>query len=43
MVIETQIEMLRDKLKHILSLLRLNAFVDAFLWAWTSSVHLLIW
>jgi hypothetical protein len=41
MVVETWTEMLREKLKHILPLLRLGALVDAFLGAWTSSVHLL--
>jgi hypothetical protein len=39
MVIKTWIEMLREKLKHILSLLRLGTSVDAFLGAWMSSVH----
>jgi vacuolar-type H+-ATPase subunit E/Vma4 len=39
MVVETWIEMLKEKLKHILSLLRLGASIDAFLEAWTSSVH----
>jgi hypothetical protein len=34
--------MLREKLKHILSLLRLSASVDAFLEAWSSSVHPLV-
>jgi hypothetical protein len=41
MVVETWTEMLREKLKHISPLLRLGALVDAFLGAWTSSVHLL--
>jgi hypothetical protein len=41
-VVETCIEMLREKLKHISSLLRLDASVDAFLEAWASSVHFLI-
>jgi hypothetical protein len=31
MVVETWIEMLREMLKHISSLLRLVAFVDTFL------------
>jgi hypothetical protein len=31
MVVETWIEMFREKLKHISSLLRLGASVDAFL------------
>jgi hypothetical protein len=31
MVVKTWIEMLREKLKHILSLLGLGASVDAFL------------
>jgi hypothetical protein len=39
MVVEIWIEMLREKLKHISSLLGLGASVDAFLMAWTSSVH----
>jgi hypothetical protein len=39
MIIETWIELLREKLKHILSLLRLGASVDTFLEAYTSSVH----
>jgi hypothetical protein len=43
MVVETWIEMLREKLKHISSLLRLGASVDAFLGAWTSNVHPLVW
>jgi hypothetical protein len=42
MVVETWIEMLREKLKHISSLLRLGASVDAFLGAWTSGVHPLV-
>jgi hypothetical protein len=42
MVVETYIEMIREKLKHISSLLRLGASVDAFLGAWTSSVHPLV-
>jgi hypothetical protein len=41
-VVETWIEMLREKLKHISSLLRLGASVDAFLGAWTSGVHPLV-
>jgi hypothetical protein len=35
-------EMFKEKLKHILSLLRLGASVDVFLGVWTSSVHLLV-
>jgi hypothetical protein len=42
MVVETWIEILRVKLEHILSLLKLGASVDAFFGAWTSSVHLLV-
>jgi hypothetical protein len=42
MVVETYIEMIREKLKHISSLLRLGAYVDAFLGAWMSSVHPLV-
>jgi hypothetical protein len=42
MVVEIWIEMLREKLKHISSLLRLDAFVNAFLGVWTSSVHSLV-
>jgi hypothetical protein len=42
MVVEIQIEMLKEKLKHISSLLKLSASVDAFLGAWTSSVHPLV-
>jgi hypothetical protein len=42
MVVETWIEMLREKLKHISSLLGLGASIDAFLGAWTSSVHPLV-
>jgi hypothetical protein len=42
MVVETWIEMFREKLKHISSLLRLGASVDAFLGAWTSSVLSLV-
>jgi hypothetical protein len=42
MVVETWIEMLKEKLKHILSLLRLGASVEAFLRAWTFSVHPLV-
>jgi hypothetical protein len=34
--------MLREKLKHISSVFRLGASVDAFIGAWTSSVHLLV-
>jgi hypothetical protein len=39
MIVETWIEMLRGKLKLISSLLGLGASIDAFLAAWTSSVH----
>jgi hypothetical protein len=39
MIVETWIKMLKKRLEHISSLLRLNAFVDTFLGAWTSSVH----
>jgi hypothetical protein len=39
MVVETWMEMLKEKLKLISPLLKLSAFVDAFLGAWTSSVH----
>jgi hypothetical protein len=39
MVVETKIEILKGKLKHISPLLRLGASVDAFLRVWTSSVH----
>jgi hypothetical protein len=42
MVVETYIEMLREKSKHILSLLRLGTSIDAFLGAWTSRVHPLV-
>jgi hypothetical protein len=42
MVVETWIEMLREKLKHISSLLRLDTSVAAFLGAWTFSVHPLV-
>jgi hypothetical protein len=42
MSVETWIEMLREKLKHISSLLRLDASVDTFLGVWTSSVYLLV-
>jgi hypothetical protein len=42
MIVETWIELLREKLKHILSLLRLGASVDAFLGSWTSSVRPLV-
>jgi hypothetical protein len=42
MIVETWIELLREKLKHILSLLRLGASVDAFLGAWTSNVRPLV-
>jgi hypothetical protein len=40
--VETWIEMLREKLKHISSLLQLGASVDAFLETCTSSVHPLV-
>jgi hypothetical protein len=39
MVVETWIEMLREKLKHISFLFWLGASVDAFLRAWSSNVH----
>jgi hypothetical protein len=39
MVVETYIEMLREKLEHISPLLRLDASADAFLGIWTSRVH----
>jgi hypothetical protein len=39
MVVETWVEMLREKLKHILSLLRLGTSINIFLGAWTSDVH----
>jgi hypothetical protein len=39
MVGETWIEMLREMLRHISSLLKLGASVDAFLGAWRLSVH----
>jgi hypothetical protein len=39
MVVETWIEMPRETLKHISSLHRLDASVDAFHGAWTSGVH----
>jgi hypothetical protein len=42
MIVEIQIEMLREKLKHISSLFRLDASVDAFLGAWMSNVHPLV-
>jgi hypothetical protein len=42
MVVETWIEMLRERLKHISSLLRLGTSVDALLEAWTSSMHPLL-
>jgi hypothetical protein len=42
MVVKTYIEILREKSKHILSLLRLGASIDAFLGAWTSRVHPLV-
>jgi hypothetical protein len=38
----TRLSMLGEKLKHISSLLRLGDSVDAFLGAWTSSVHPLV-
>jgi hypothetical protein len=39
MVVESWIEMLKETLKHISSLLGLDASVDTFLGAWMSSVH----
>jgi hypothetical protein len=39
MVVETLIQMLREMLKHISSLLWLGASVNAFLGAWTSGAH----
>jgi hypothetical protein len=42
MVVKTWIEMLREKLKHISSLLSLGAYVNAFLRVWPSSVHPLV-
>jgi hypothetical protein len=39
MVVETWIEMLKETLKHISSLLGLDASVDTFLGAWMSGVH----
>jgi hypothetical protein len=39
MIVETWIEMVREKLEYISSLLRLNVSIDALLGAWTSSVH----
>jgi hypothetical protein len=39
MVVEILIQMLKEKLKYISSLLRLGVSVDAFLRTWTSSVH----
>jgi hypothetical protein len=39
MVVGTLIEMLRETLKHISSLLMLGASVDAFLRAWTLGAH----
>jgi hypothetical protein len=38
MVIETWIEMLKEKLKHISTLLMLDASADTFLGAWRSNV-----
>jgi hypothetical protein len=38
-IVGTWIEMLRETLKYISSLLRLDASVDAFLRAWTLGVH----
>jgi hypothetical protein len=40
MIVETYIEMLREKLKHISSLL--DASLDTFLGSWASSVHPLV-
>jgi hypothetical protein len=42
LVIETCTEMLKEKLKHFSTLLRLDTFVDTFLGAWTSSMYLLV-
>jgi hypothetical protein len=42
LVIETCIEMLKQKLKYISSLLRLDTSVDTFLRAWTSNVYPLV-
>jgi hypothetical protein len=39
MIVETWIEMVREKLEYISSLLRLNVSIDALHEAWTSSVH----
>jgi hypothetical protein len=39
MVVEILIQMLKEKLKYISSLLSLGVSVDAFLRTWTSSVH----
>jgi hypothetical protein len=41
MVVETWIEMLKETLKHISSLLGLDAFVDTFLGAWMSGASLI--
>jgi hypothetical protein len=38
MVVKIWIEMLKEKLKLILSLLRWGVFVDTFLGAWASTV-----
>jgi hypothetical protein len=42
MVVETWIEIFREKFKHISPLLKLDAPVDAFHGAWMSSVHPLV-
>jgi hypothetical protein len=42
MIVETWIEMIREKLKCISSLLGLGDSIDAFLGAWTSIVHPLV-
>jgi hypothetical protein len=42
MIVETWIEMLREKLKCISSSFRLGASINAFFEAWTSSVHPLV-
>jgi hypothetical protein len=39
MVVETWREVLREKLKHISSLLRLGSSVDALLGVWTFGVY----
>jgi hypothetical protein len=42
MIVETWIEMLKEKLEPISPLLRLDTSVDAFLGAWKSSVGMAI-